>query len=180
MPAKQILFYATAQDTCSGLARFEDSCSVQYVRTGLFDSPEPTVYETYKEIENIGYSLDGRIESLPAFLVVERCDEVVVREVPQKNGGVKYAVNARTTPSSITFTPSGEYKQECIIYGTVTGVDVTNQKSKNLFKLFGRHVLKSYEKIGSFKVSPGAVQKLDAGFRLTPNLKADQSMDLCR
>lgn len=180
MPAKQTLFYATVEDLHDGLASFEEACAIKYVRTGLFDSPEPIVYMTYRDIENIGLSLDGRIESLPTYLILERDDSIEVKEVPQRRGGVKYSINSRTISSSITFTPSGVYEDECIIYGTITGVDVTDEKSKNLFKLFGKHVLKGFEKIKSFKVSPSAANKLDGGMRLTPNFKADQSMDLCR
>lgn len=180
MPAKQTLFYASVEDLHAGLARFEEACAIKYVRTGLFDDPDPIVYATYRDIENLGLSLDGRIESLRTYLILECDDDIAVKEVPQRRGGVKYSINSRTTPSSITFTPSGVYEDECIIYGTITGVDVTNEKSKNLYKLFGKHVLKGYENIKSFKVSPEAAKMLDSGMRLTPNFKADKSMALCR
>ncbi|EHU4916621.1 hypothetical protein V4T45_001458 [Vibrio vulnificus] len=180
MPVKQTLFYATIEDLHYGLASFEEACAIKYVRTGLFDSPEPIVYMTYRDIENIGLSLDGRIENLTTYLILERDDNIEVKKVLQRRGGVKYSINSRFIPSSITFTPSGVYGGECIIYGTITGVDVTDEKSKNLFKLFGKHVLKGFEKIKTFKVSPSAANKLDDGIRLTPNFKADQSMDLCR
>jgi hypothetical protein len=104
----------------------------------------------------------------------------LIKNVSQHSGGVKYEINTYTVPSSIAFTPSGVYQDKCIIYGTVTGVDVKNEKSKRLYKLFKKHVLRGFEKIKSFKVSPGAVNWLKQGKRLTPNLKADPIMDLCR
>lgn len=180
MPAKLTQFYATAEDLHDGLKRFEESCSIKYVRMGLFDSPDPVIYTTYRDIENIGLSLDGGIESLPIYLILERDDSIPVKEVSQRRGGIKYSISFRHSTSCITFTPSGEYKDECIIYGTVSGVDVTDEKSKNLYKFFRKYVFKGFENIKSFKVSPNAAQKLDRGVRLTPNLKADPLMDLCR
>jgi hypothetical protein len=180
VPAKQTLFYATVEDLCEGLSRLEEACAIKYVATGLFDEQRPQTYKTYKEIENFGASLDGRKASLSTYLILEQNEEILIKEVSQRSGGVKYEINTYTVPSSITFTPSGVYQDKCIIYGTVTGVDVKNEKSKRLYKLFDKHVLRDFEKIKSFKVSPGAISWLDQGKRLTPNLKADPIMDLCR
>ena len=179
MKPKQMLFYSTAEDLHVGLAGLERACSMKYVLAGLFDSPVPIQYASYTEIEGLGYSNDGRFESLRSFLIMAKDDDVVFSACPQRKGGVKYQVSSHTCPSSITFMPGGEYRDACIIYGTVTGVDSANEMSGELYRLFSSNVLKGYEKIKAFRVSPALIA-LEHGVRLTPDRNADQSMDLAR
>jgi hypothetical protein len=180
LPAKQALFYSSKDDLHNGLKRLEEHCEVSYIRTGLFDAPQLERYSSYKEIENIGISLDGRIESLPTYLIVESDEVVVPKEIPQRRGGVRYSLNSRVFPSSVTFTPSGSFEEKCIIYGTLSGLEATNAKSIMLYKAFEKHVLKGFKKIKSFKVSPQALVGMDSGIRMTCNINAHQSMDLAK
>lgn len=180
MAVKQVLFYATESDLKQSLERLERAGDIKYVATGLLDSPEFDSFDSFQEIEAIGISADGKIKNLVTYLIVTKNEKILPREVPQRDGGVKYAVDSRAVASSISFTPSGEYDDECIIYGTVSGVDVVNEQSMFLFKLFEKNFFKGFKKLKSFKVSPGAMDKLDNGVRLTRNFKADPSMDLVK
>lgn len=180
MRRKQILFYSTADDLHAGLARLESAFSIKYVLAGSFDSPVPIQYASYRDKEGMGYSRDGRFEGLRSFLIMPKDEDVTFSACPQRKGGVKYQVSSHTCPSSITFIPGGEYRDACIIYGTVTGVDSANEMSGRLYKLFSSNVLKGYKKIKAFRVSPGAVIALENGVRLTPDRNADRSMDLAR
>lgn len=180
MKPKQTLFYSTAEDLHVGLARLERTCGIKYVLSGLFDSPVPIQYASYREIEGLGYSRDGRFEGLRSFLIMAKDEDVTFSACPQRKGGVKYQVSSHTCPSSITFTPGGEYRDACIIYGTVTGVDSANEMSGKLYRIFCGNVFGGYEKIKVFRVSPNALVAVENGVSLTPDYKADRSMDLGR
>ena len=180
MKRSQVLFYSTAEDIHVGLARLERTCDIKYVLAGSFDSPVPIQYASYRDIEGLGYSKDGRFEGMRSFLLMPKDEDVTFSACPQRKGGFKYQVSSHPCPSSITFIPGGEYRDACIIYGTVTGVDSANEISGRLYKLFSSNVLKGYKKIKAFRVSPGALIALENGVRLTPDRNADRSMDLAR
>lgn len=180
MAIKQVLFYATENELKQGLERFEYSSNINYIETGLFDNTNFVFFDSYKDINGIGISNDGKFNSLVTYLILPKNEELIFEEFLQRDGSLKYSVDNQMNAASITFTPSGEYGDECIIYGTVSGVDVNNKKSILLFKNFEKFFLKGYKKIKSFKVSPQAIDKLDSGVRLTRNINADKTMDLAK
>lgn len=119
MPRKGIFYFATKADMESGLEKIESEVSIKYTRLGLFDSPEITEHETYKDLPDFGLSTQGTTNSQPIYLIYPSDFKVVPKEVPQRRGGIKYDVNDMNKEMEICFrfVPSREYEKACLIPG---------------------------------------------------------------
>ncbi len=169
----QELYYATKEDLESSMQRIEEAIALEYCETGSREEPNFKRFSTYKEIPNFGVSLDGKRESSPYFLVYEKGNEVVPEIVPQKRGGERHIISATHIPEfAIYLQFSSAYQNECLIYGTIYRTNET------LYKLIQKHFFKGYKKVKAFKVGPQALELLNQGFPLTPNLNADPTMYL--
>jgi hypothetical protein len=178
MPRKGIFFFATKSDMESGLEKIESELSIRYTRLGLFDSPELVEYKSFKDLPDFGLSLQGTKNSQPIYLVYPSNFNVVVKEVPQRRGGIKYSVNDmdKEMEGCFRFVPSGEYAGEYIIPGEFS--PGLSDFSTSLNKIFRKEFLKNYKKVKSYCVGPEAFQKLNSGIPLTPSYKAKPEMYL--
>src|SRR4051812_12242091 len=99
----QRLFYATADDLIAVFEHVESKHRLAYTLCGLFMSPE---FQSYPS----GAALPSLLE--PAahpnaiagaqYLITPADQSVVVREVPQMAGGLRYAIDQFVNPDSIT------------------------------------------------------------------------------
>lgn len=178
MPRKGIYFFATKNDMERGLQLLEGIHNFKYVLTGLFDSPDIHFYSTYRDIPNFGVSLLGDKVLMPTFMIINTDQKVNVREVPQRRGGIKYAIDGRINDLLLFFKPAGEYKEKYLLPGEFAPTD--DKASLEMYSLFRTQFIKNFAAIQSYRVGPEAVKMLDSGIPLTPNHKADPKMYLRR
>ena len=99
----------------------------------------------------------------------------------QPAGQVRYAVNQRLNPDSLTFLPGGIYKQEEVLVCGHIGTISDSEISRNLYKSFVLHVTKDFEKIGGYRVGPEAARLMNEGYRMvTIGITSPAAYDLCR
>lgn len=176
MPRKGIFFFATKSDMKIGLQVLESIHDFKYVLTGLFDSPDIHSYSTHCDIPNFGISLLGDKVHMPTFMIMDLNQKVNIREVPQRKGGTKYAIDGRINQLLMFFKPAGEYKKKYLIPGEFAPTE--DKSSLEMYSSFRHHFIKGFAVIQSYRVGPEAVEMLDRGIPLTPNHKADPIMYL--
>jgi hypothetical protein len=110
------------------------------------------------------------------YLVVPSAAPIVVQEVPQRRGGIRYVIDHRENPS-VVFRPGGMFGNDCLIAGEV-GTPRTDEASLAIWKLFSKYFFLEFVKIGLYKVGPEALRMLHAGLRLTPDIKWSREIDL--
>jgi hypothetical protein len=180
MIGKQFLFYAVTEELKKTLENIESKEKIKYVESGSIDTLERVCYYTYSEIPNLGISNNGNITGQHSYLVTTVNNDFHITSIPQRKGGIMYCADFSNNPSSITFTPSGEYMNCCLIYGMVWCYEKENELSQYLYKLFFDQFKKGFKSIKSFRVSTEAEKLLDKGFKLTANHKSSPEMDLSK
>ncbi|MDR7210602.1 hypothetical protein [Flavobacterium piscis] len=177
MKSKQILFFATATDIEQIAKSIEKDFSIKYYEMGLFDKKSNISYDSVAEISNFGFPKIGDWNRDLRLMIIPKKMTLVVREVPQKNGGIKYAIDPLENQTSICFQFGGIY-QEGILLGGSCGTSFLNDFSLAVFNGFSAKVKKSFKKIGTFYVGKEAEEKLRTGWRLVTNEKSPKEYDL--
>ena len=177
MAKNQLSFYATKADLESLLRTVESKYLLQFVVTGLFDSPNIGRMQSLLAAPDLGHLAVGDINHAPGYLVASREIRIKVEPVPQRRGGVKYAVDQLANPTTIAFRPGGSFGERCLIAGQV-GTTSDNSRSLELFQAFSKEVRNQFAKIKSFYVGKEAGRLLNKGWRLTANAKSPPLFDL--
>jgi hypothetical protein len=179
MPAKQTNFYATYDDIGEVLEQFEAEEHVVYVLTGLFDIDTPQYFETYRAINSISVSIDGDANHIPGYLIVTEPNQIAVREVPQKVGGNKFAIDQSLIPNSLYFQSGGVFSNKIIVPGRI-GITHQTPISRKLYGAFAKIIVKNFSKVRSYYVGREAYALWQNGMRLGLSLKASADIDLKR
>jgi hypothetical protein len=177
--SKSFHFFATKRDLESIIMEVESKRMLQYIRAGLFDSPEIFVVVSGLNIPNLGIASHGDQVHEEKYLVDNLDSHITIREVPQFKGGMLYAIDQKINKQTIALRPGGLYQNIAIIAGEVSTC-TENPASKELMNLFAQIIRRQFIKIKSFFVGPQAEQFLDVGYRLTTSVKSPKEIDLSR
>lgn len=174
---KQVLFFATKSDIKDIIMDIEVSHSIKYYEMGLFDTKPNGYFNSITEIPDFGtprsgdWNRDLRLMAIPKNLPLK------IRDIVQKKGGVKYAVDPVLNHTSICFQFGGIYKEGIIIAGNCFTTN-SNDFSLQVFKDFSSKIKKRFKKIDKFYVGPDAEKKLREGWRLVQNEGFAKEYDL--
>ena len=173
----RIYFYATREDLEPVIHSIEVLMKFNYALTGLHTSLSFPVYSSALEIPTLGQATQDSAVGCDSYLVVPIGTQIVIREVPQISGGVRYAVDQLVNPDSIRFQSGGVREGGIIIHGLV---DTTGQSNnaKVIFKIFKKYLTKSFMKQQAFYVGRNAIQLKEQGVRLTAAVQSAHEYDL--
>ncbi len=150
---------------------------MRYARTGLFDSRAPTEFIAGAGLPNLGLAPSGDAVHEPAFLVISRDSAVVVEEVPQRKGGLKFAIDQHHNPDSTVFQPGGLHEDNVLIAGGIATIGAT-PAALALHQLMVREVTKGFRRVQSYWLGPEALALFQAGARLTAGVRRPELYDL--
>lgn len=179
MNRNQQYFFATKTDLSSLLQVIESERHLQFVETGLFDSPGVEPIHSLLNVPSLGRLSVGDHNQGPCYLIFNQGLPINVRAVPQRRGGIKYAVDQQGNQKTISFRPSGTFGENCLIDGQV-GTISSDPCSLELFRSVCKEIKRQYMKINEFYVGKEARELLDKGWRLTANVKSPARYDLRR
>jgi|SRR6185437_6375007 len=179
MKSKQIMFFALLVDFEPILKSIEEMFSIQYYETGLFDSKSTPGYKSIFEVPNLGYTKFGDWNRIDNYLIIPKNTHLKIEEIPQKKGGIKYAVDQGLNHVSITVKLGGIFleKENIIIAGRVATIS-DYPFSNEIYKAFSRKIKKSFRYIGAFYVGKEAEKRLKEGWRLVQDEERSEEYDL--
>jgi len=169
-------FFATTADLVKVIAAVEASNPVKYIRAGMFDTAAVEEYTTGAALPHLGVALNGDANHEAYYLVTPPEYEVLVRSVPQRRGGTKYAIDQALNTPTIIFWPCGSYKDEAIIGGQVSTASGTAE-AKELYRRFRRAIAESFVKSGDDYIGRDAMIRARGGVRLTGSVRSPQIYD---
>jgi hypothetical protein len=111
------------------------------------------------------------------YLVTAAGEPVTVREVPQRNGGLAYAVDQLANPRSVVLMPGGLYPPNARLYGRV-GTASDAEFAVQLCRSFAAAIAKSFHRVGAYWVGPRAEELWRSGQRLTIGADSPPEYDL--
>jgi len=179
MKNKQMMFFAIIEDVEKAILDIESIIEVQYYKTGLLDIKSIPTYKSVFDTPNIGFTFSGDWNRIDNYLITKKSTTVNVREVPQRTGEMKYAVDQMNNPKSIEMKLGGIYQEKgnIIVAGRIATIS-EDADSNQLYKLFTTKIKKELKKIGAFYVGKKAEEKLKLGWRLVTNEKSPKEYDL--
>ena len=177
MSGHQLHFYATREDLEPAIRGIEAAASFHYARTGLHTSRVFPEYSSALEIPSLGRATGDSAVTCEAYLVVPKEEKIVIREVRQNSGDVRYAVDQLVNPHSIVFQAGGQRDGGVIIHGRAATTGQSDE-AKEIFSLFRKWLKKSFEKRRAFYVGPAAMRLKEEGARLTMAVQSPKEYDL--
>lgn len=174
---KQIFFFLTKNDYVCIVQEIEKNISLKYVEAKAYTSKDYKQYNTLLEYENLGINKSGDTKE-QRFLVVEENEEIVLREVLQKDGTYKYFIDQMQNENSVIFQPGGMYNERYFIAGNV-GTIAVSEKSKRILNTFSKVIKKKCKtKIGRYYISEEAESIYQDVRFITMNVKQSEEYDL--
>lgn len=164
--SRRFHFFETKKDFEEIFKIIESVRQLKYVRAGLFKTPNPTIYESFLDYEDLGYRRYGEVTADDnMFLVFDRSAEIIQRPVPQVTGEVRYAIDQMMNPDSLHFCPSGFFAEKNLIAGKASTIS-DSQTSTELYNLFRKTIRKKSSKIGYAYVGEDALELMKQGIRM--------------
>lgn len=177
MKSKQFIFFGEKLDFFEILKEVESKKEFKYFQTGLFDDTNIVNYNSLFDYSNLGNASFGSQSLNDCFLMIPKNNELKIRAVPQRKGGVKYAVDQLVNEESIIIQTGGIYKDGIFVAGRI-GTVKENSFSNELYSLFFRTIKKKFVKVGNCYVGKLAKEKLDSGWRFVLNEGSPKEYDL--
>ena len=165
---RSIDVFATENDWSAILTSVALKRSLGLVEAGLFDDPAIEMLE-----------ISTNLEAFKSYLIINRDHAVAVRNVPQRLGGEKFAIDQLANPDSVMLVIGGMIGENRLVSGQISTV-AAESNSTELYAEFTKAIRTQFEKIKSYYVGPEASRLLDAGGRLTPTRKSPKEYDLVR
>ena len=157
----------------------EATIAIYYVKTGLFEGSTTKSFNYLSSIPDLGYTTELDWNKTDTFLVLPENNKIVVREVPQRSGGVRYAFDQMENGQSIVFKPSCISKriENTLISGKI-GTVHSDDFSKLLYSNFKKAVKSNFEKHQEFYLGSEALTLVKSGWKLTTNANLSEEFDL--
>lgn len=179
MKSKQIMFFAILEDFTPLFQEIENSLNIFYHLAGLYNFRKTSVFRTIFDTPNFGFVSSGDWNKIDRYLILKENESLNIREVIQKDGSVKFAVDQMNNLKSIELKMGGIFSdiEKVIVAGRISTIS-DDVDSTELFKLFSSRIKKNFRKIDSFYVGSMAEIKLKQGWRLVTNEKSPIDFDL--
>lgn len=135
MNGKQIMFFCTDDDLKPVIENLENEYAIKYIKMGLFDEKENTAYLSFESIPHFGYPKVGDWIQDDAYMLSPKDTEITIREVAQRKGGIKYAIDPLANQTSICLQSGGIVSDSVLLAGKC-GTTFLNEFSLDIFQRF--------------------------------------------
>jgi hypothetical protein len=177
MKSKQIFIFSEISDIEPIFNEVEDCTKLHYFKTGLLDDSNIPHYDSFLKFPNLGFVSNGDWNHIDSYLAIPCENDVKIRDIPQKSGGIKYAIDQKINNESVLIKLGGIYNENILVAGVISTI-CSDEYSLKLFKLISGKIKKRFSKIGSFFVGERAKIRLESGCRLVTNDKSPTEYDL--
>lgn len=175
--AKSILFYATKSDLIGLISSIEAEAEIKYARAGLLNIEEINEYASLIGNVDVEAAKFGDRNLCIRYLMVSKGTNINVTEVPQRKGGIKYAIDQMRNNASVCFRPCGVFETgKAIIEGEFSTIH-SNKDSMGIFNDIAKKIKVSFTKIKGCFIGDEALKYHNEGWRLTQNVKAPTEYD---
>ncbi len=176
MRSKQIFFYVLKEDLVKILKSIESNFDIKYAEAGLMNERVSSI-DSLASVEGIGNVDYGDWNHNKKYLLLSKSKSLQIREIPQKKGGIKYAIDQMKNEDSVVFYFGGLYKDDAIIASKIATISNT-EFTKNIFKYISNYIKKNFKNVRGFYVSSGSLEKAKNGIRLTTDTNGSLDYDL--
>jgi len=171
------MFFATAKDLAPVLSLLEAREKLQYTSMRQVESNRPRTYLSYADIPDFGQANDPAGVMNPAYLVARQGTVVRVKSIPQKAGGMNFAIDQRLNEDTVILRPGGMCGHDVLLPGAIATVS-ESAASLNLYDFMVEPYLARFTKVQEFFLGPQALGFWQSGIRLTTSATSPAEFDL--
>ncbi len=173
------MFFVLLEDIRPILKEFESSFEIRYYKMRLLDNRNIPTYDSFLEIPNVGIATSGDGNRVDNYLIMPKSTSLNVRNIPQRTGDMKFAVDQLENAKSMELKLGGKYqnKENVIVAGRIATVS-EDESSSDWFTFLSMRIKKNSLKVDSFYVGKQTEDKLRHGWRLVTNEKLSEAQDL--
>jgi len=171
MKGNRIMYFSNSNNLKSILTTFVNNFDVDFIETGLFDTKD----FSRKKIEEIvapNVPFGDWVHN-DRYLIIEKDNPVFIREVPQRRGGMKYAIDGNKNPDSLLIVIGGAFDENTIIAGEIFMSSKTDFTTKS-FGFFNGVFKKNF----LFKKGWFISNEISNDVRLTTCISSPSSSDM--
>ncbi|WP_036112470.1 MULTISPECIES: hypothetical protein [Luteibacter] len=174
----QLHFYAMDHDLLPVLDVLEHRKGepLKYVRVGFGPALDFPIYRSYQDIPDLGRAAAPDWLGGASYLMLD-AEEAVGFEHKVFPDFERYGVFEGVNPTSVSFSPSGAFDGNAIIYGRFATMGLTD-RSKTLYRRATTALKKHFRRVDYAWVGPQAFEALQAGWNLTQRLDAPRELSL--
>ena len=158
-------YFAAPSDAVDAFVRIEACLSLKYVARGLFPTRELQEYAHASDLPNFGYCSAGRRAVESAYLILPVDWSTRVQEVPQRRGGVLYAIDEVLNGPAVILYPGGRYSEDWLVVSEIIGTG--DPDSLRAYREIRSRLLKGFVRVHGHYVGPEALKLREQGTRLT-------------
>lgn len=180
MSSKQTIFFSTKSDLAPIMEELQNTMSFKFIEMGIFDTPEIRQSQTFTDIPDVGLKQIGdSVASEHRYMLVPKTTKINIREVPQHNGEIRFAIDPKLNPEVVELTPGGLYvgNENALIAGRVAYV-FESMFTSRVYALIIHAMRLRFTKVGKVFVGNEAMTLALSGTRLTRNIKLSPEHDL--
>ncbi len=173
MASDRIKFFVKKKELGELLDRVNIHFNIYYVKSGLFDSNIIEKLSTPITSNYLSSNINGDWVHNERFLILNKLDELIIRDIEQRRGGIKYAIDALKNNNSLLIVLGGEYDNKTIIASEIH-YSTKSDFTKEFLKVFRNELKKNTTKYSDWYVS----NKIESSTRLTTSIDSPEEYDL--
>lgn len=177
MHGSDLRFYADTSDLAELFSAFNRAGEFSYTQT-LSEANKPLL--TLKSADGLmRYLRTGHPQASNVFLIMDQASKLNTQSIILSDGsGTKCKADQPCNPDAVLIKLGGQLDEKRVLIATSINTTGETPRAKAVFKLLKKNTSAIARYVGGFYVLPGAFEKLNAGWRLTPDPGFSLNLDL--
>lgn len=138
--AKRIFFFMTKEDLLELADMVERNSAYKYLDLDLVKNNENRVVHSLKDVPHLGISNSGK-HITESHLIMSREQEVLYREVSQKDGTIHYFPSEDIVSNSVAFFTGGMYEGQYLVSCEISTAS-KEETAMEIFRVFSKAIKK--------------------------------------
>lgn len=173
MAGKQIMFYLKSKELIEILSILKKDLEIEIIKAGISDVPKIKKLDIENADQYFQQVPTGDWNQNNKCLIVSKGENIIIREIKQRNGTMRYSVDQMKNPESLILFVGGEYKDNVLIAGKI-GYLTEGCFTKLAFNAFKKIITSISKKREGWYLS----KDLNQSCRLTTNVNSSEEYDL--
>ncbi|MBC2844627.1 hypothetical protein [Winogradskyella flava] len=175
--SKKVFFLETKKDLIKLFNFIESSFKIKYIRAGLLDEL-PDTKNSLLDKSDLGFVNHKDWNFNERYLILNQNEKLQIRRVPQRKGGIKYAIDQLENINSLVISLGGYNISEDAIIASAISTNYNTQSSSNFFKQLNKFIKTNHMKVDEFYIGNDALDMANKGTRLTEDARMSKDYDI--
>ncbi|MBM0104863.1 hypothetical protein JM946_08890 [Steroidobacter sp. S1-65] len=171
-------FFADLEDLKLTLEAFRKLGEFRYTALSGAVNAELAEYRDPLSLMEVGIVTPDTPDRGAGYMITERSVTITTRRIEMLDGsGFKRTLDQSSNPDSVHIALGGELGARILI-GSILDTHGDTERARATYALFKKVIVKRSKRVSNRQVMPGAMQKLEQGWRLTADKGFHPGLDL--